>query len=802
MSVRLTGMASGLDTDSIVEELVSAYALKVENYEKEKTTLEWTDDAWKDVNSDIYSFYTSQLGTMRYQSSYTMQATTVSDTTKATATSSGSAVNGTQTLNIYSLAKSGYLTGAQLTNATSSASTMTKLAGEEIGTGTISIKVGEETYSFEADGDTTISELVALINDNTDGITATYDSTNKRIFISSDETGADYDFTMVGADTNGTKILQAAGINVSTSATQAYYAEWTDLDTDGDGSVSSEEMAVKLDEILAAQTTLNDAQDAYDTASENATMWNATGTYISYLEAVSEAQTTLGMSDEDFASLKESIAALDSTSDTYDDDYDAVLTTIQDALDAAGDEETSASDVLSTLYTDLTYIEEFEANSEYVAAYDEAVASGEDAATYAASKVDEYTAEMESLTDTITEAQEAYDAYSTFTGYLDEDVDLSDSDQYAAALTTLTEIANAMIENASAETSGTKVDGSDLGIVLNGAVFTSSSNTITINGLTITATALTDSDFDTTSEQTIVDSASNSTNTITITTSSDSSAVYDKIKEFFSEYNTLINGLNSLYNADSAKGYEPLTDEEKDEMSDTEIEKWETKIKDALLRRDSTLGSIINSLANAMAKSYYIKDGTAVMYDSSEGAYYYGYASDGTKNYLTDSSGNTITSSTQLDTYMSTQDGFSKYSLSSFGISTLGVLNAADNEEYAYHIDGDSDDSNTSSNTDKLLAAINSDPDTVAAFFGALFSDTYTTIGNKMSRTTLSSAYTIYNDKEIDNEIEDVEDQIDKWEEKLEELQDYWYSKFSAMETALAELQSQQSSLASLLGSA
>lgn len=43
--------------------------------------------------------------------------------------------------------------------------------------------------------------------------------------------------------------------------------------------------------------------------------------------------------------------------------------------------------------------------------------------------------------------------------------------------------------------------------------------------------------------------------------------------------------MTKLYNADSAGSYEPLTDDEKDQMSDKEIEKWETKIKDSLLRR-------------------------------------------------------------------------------------------------------------------------------------------------------------------------------------------------------------------------
>ena len=62
-----------------------------------------------------------------------------------------------------------------------------------------------------------------------------------------------------------------------------------------------------------------------------------------------------------------------------------------------------------------------------------------------------------------------------------------------------------------------------------------------------------------------------------------------RVKDFLTQYNALINEMTSFYNADSAKGYEPLTDEEKDALSDTEVEKWEQKIKDSLLRRDESL---------------------------------------------------------------------------------------------------------------------------------------------------------------------------------------------------------------------
>ena len=61
--------------------------------------------------------------------------------------------------------------------------------------------------------------------------------------------------------------------------------------------------------------------------------------------------------------------------------------------------------------------------------------------------------------------------------------------------------------------------------------------------------------------------------------------------------------------------------------------------------------------------------------------------------------------------------GDKSYSLSSFGIATLGYFNSPENETGVYHIDGDKDDSKTSANTDKLREMISNDPDTVISFF-------------------------------------------------------------------------------------
>ena len=99
-----------------------------------------------------------------------------------------------------------------------------------------------------------------------------------------------------------------------------------------------------------------------------------------------------------------------------------------------------------------------------------------------------------------------------------------------------------------------------------------------------------------------------------------------------------------------------------------------------------------------------------------------------------------------------------------------------------------------------LMNLLNSDPDTVTGFMKQITGDLYTALDNKMKSTKgLNSAYTIYNDKEMAREYSDYTDTISKWEDKLTDLEDYYYKKFAAMESALASLQSQSSSLSSLL---
>ena len=567
MPIRITGMNSGLDTEALVSELVSAYKQKGTKYEKAQTKISWKQEAWKSLSSKTYSFRTG-LDKMRFSSGYSLKTTSVSNSSKASITAGNNAVNGTQTLEVKQLAKSGYLTGGKVAKTDGSAVE----AGTTLGDlglsdeGDISVNGKQITVGKT----TTVSEFISKLNDA--GVKANFDATNQRIFVSSTASGKDADFTITSLNKNGTTALKKLGLNVASAAEKEYIA-----------------YADKTDDEL---TTL---LQKYDVDAENA---------------------------------------------------DAVIADFAKQYQNAEDDQTKKS-VLANFKT---FLQEHKDN----------------AGNY--------------------------------------------------------------------NTDAVRIYGQDAKIILNGAEFTSNGNTFSVNGLTINALAVTDKD-----------------EVLTVTTTTDNQGIYDKIKDFLSDYNDLINTMTKSYNAESSKDYDPLTDDEKDAMSESEIEKWESKGKGGVLRRDSTLSTLMSVMTGAMSKSQTING--------------------------------------------------KSYSLSTFGIKTLGIMNAEKNEQNAYHIDGDADDDTSSSNTDKLMAAIIEDSEGVTEFFKNLSNDLYENLGKQMTSTSMRSYGSFYNDKQLETEYKSYTTKISDWDKKVQDIEDSYYKKFAAMEKALATLQSQQSSLSGLLGS-
>ncbi|MCR5508958.1 MAG: flagellar filament capping protein FliD [Lachnospiraceae bacterium] len=496
MAIRITGMASGMDTEAMVQDLVKAYKTKGASYTKTQKRGELKQEAWKSLNKKIKSFNSKYVSNMKMSSYYSQKTTKVSDSTKASVVTSDGAVNGSQTLEVEELATAGYLTGGKLAKGTTADTTLKDLNPEFTG-GKITINRGEgkEPLSFDVTEDTKISDVVKHFTDA--GYNASFDETSGRLFISAKESGADNDFTL----------------------------------TDEGGALET--------------LRLVDHKDG-------------------------------------------------------------------------------------------------------------------------------------------------------------------------------------------AEDGAVKLDGQNAKIKLNGAVFESTSNTFSINGLTITAKEKTNG------------------TAISINTDTDYDAVYDKVKAFIKDYSELINEMDKLYNAPANKGYDPLTDDEKEAMSDSEITKWEDKVNESLLRRDGSLSSVSNVLKNAMLQSFDI--------------------------------------------------GGTSYSLSSFGIGTLSYFTAPDNERNAYHIDGDPDDSDTAGNPDKLKAAIAADPETVSLFFQKLATNMSDQLGKLSETSSTRSHGNFYDDKQMKLDLQKYEAQVTKWDDYVKSIEDKYYKQFAKMESAMTKLNSQQNYIAGMFG--
>jgi flagellar hook-associated protein 2 len=671
MAMRLSGLASGMDTESIISELMKVQRLKSTKIENKITTTEWKQEKWKALNTKLYSFYTGSLSKIKMQGSFNVKAAASSNDTKVSVSAGTNAPEGTHLLKVKQLASAQFVTGAKLETdkngkAVTTSTKLTDLGFDATEGTTIAVGVGDKLTTLDVGSSTTVNDFISTLKNA--GLNASYDTTQKRFFISSKESGAANAFSITTSSSESAQdrnairdfmkydTLSTTDKNTVNNGLTAY----TDtVITEGDKAT----IRTKLLEIKHKQVR-DDLKKAYITNTDN----------IAATTASERARLEAELADG--ATLDEAV------------------------LKAA---------VNSKLAADA----EIKANEEY-----SAWTSG----TAAATNVFEV---AETGLDTL------LTNYATNNG-------TTVTENNSLSLLKLDEIVkNGDGTVTSDETNIILVKASDATYIYNGAEMTSSSNNVSVNGLTFTLKGVTaglDTVGDTSDDE-----------TISLSVSSNTQEVYDMVKNFIKTYNELLTEMNDSYSAASSRGYDPLTDEEKESMSDTQIEQWEDKIKASLLRRDDTLSSLISTVRTSMSESV-------------------------------------------------TVDG-KKYSLSSFGITSANY-----SEKGKLHINGDADDSLVSAKENDLMTALTEDPDTVMKVFNELGSKLYSSLTDKMSSTTLRSALTFYNDKEMAKTVTNYKEDLTELEDKLQDMEDRYYKQFAAMETAMSKMNSQSSSLASMLG--
>lgn len=263
-------------------------------------------------------------------------------------------------------------------------------------------------------------------------------------------------------------------------------------------------------------------------------------------------------------------------------------------------------------------------------------------------------------------------------------------------------------------------NGEDAELIIEDIPVTKSSNTFTIDGITYTL-------------------KDESEEAISFTVEQDIESTVDKISTFVDAYNELVGTLQDMIDEDVYRDYDPLTDDQKAEMSETEIEQWEEKAKSGLLSNNSGIESLLTTVRRAL-------------YTTVEGA---------------------------------------GMSLSDIGLTTGTYTDGA----------------KITLDEDKLRTALENNPDAVTSLFTQTSSsdDSSTKFSESGFVARVSNALLNYTEQATDvslttlqDEISDSEDRADTLEDRLYERSEALYLKFSAMEAALATLNSQSSWLSSL----
>ncbi|MBB6732253.1 flagellar filament capping protein FliD [Cohnella zeiphila] len=286
--------------------------------------------------------------------------------------------------------------------------------------------------------------------------------------------------------------------------------------------------------------------------------------------------------------------------------------------------------------------------------------------------------------------------------------------------------------------SSNTASGTDAEVVIDGTTSHRSSNSFTVDDISYTLVS------------------ADPSKTITVNSTQDTDAIFNSIKSFVDAYNTTMTLVKTRVNEAVDKNYPPLTDDQRKDMSDSDIQLWEAKAKVGVLHSDSILNSIASSLRNVTSASV-------------------------------------STVSTDFN------------ALYKIGITTMSYSSGYDVTTA----------SNLQIDETKLRAAIQKDPDSVIKLFSSQPSDSsnaktgiaqqmYNQVNDAISQLVtkaggLSSAQDAITST-LGKQLHDLENDIDDFQDKLNTKEDNYYKQFAAMEDAVGKGNSTLSWLQSTFG--
>ncbi len=278
--------------------------------------------------------------------------------------------------------------------------------------------------------------------------------------------------------------------------------------------------------------------------------------------------------------------------------------------------------------------------------------------------------------------------------------------------------------------------GKDAKAIIDGYEVTRSSNSFTVDGISYKLNKTFNEELEADRGK-ILNPEDATSEGITFEVSRDTDKAVDMIKGFVEGYNKLVLSLTSMLEEKPNSDYSPLTDEERDSLSESQIEKWDTESKKGLLYRDSNLSGLLNNMRNAFFQEI---EGTGL------------------------------------------------------SMAEIGIAPGASVVDGVYM----GTQSDIQIDEEKLRKALEENPDRVAQMFmggTALKDDSMASAGLGNRLIKLANGYRNESSEiqsaALDYEIDKLDDRMESMKERMTAQEEALYKKYAAMETALSKLQSQ-----------
>ena len=559
----LSGLASGVDTESMVKSMLSGIQTKIDQQNQKKTQLEWKQDAYRDVISKINSFQSKYLdisssNSLRLTSTYA-KMTTESSSSAVKIISASSDAAEEMDIQVAQLATATKVQTGRIGQGSIQMENLTDSLSSYFSTPTqnITFKMGEETIDInlvddankDDEGNYSIDKMVENINHRLEGKGISLSLDEGKIKVQADE--GDYDIE-IGGSANALSTLGLKATTLKSDNSYTYESK-----TEADASKLSAEPPA------SAKVTFT-----LDGKSKEITITN-------------------GTEEEVMQSLRDGLKSAFGNNVTVDENGNISARNGQ-TLSVSGDSDAIGIEAgACTRLTTSTKLGSLGiANDDY-----SFTVNGKEFTFTADSTIADVIKQVNSsdagVKMTYNSLSDSFTLESTQTG---EGFDINVSGGFADRFF-----------SGAATTQGTNAI-----VNIDGVTVERMSNNITANGISFQAKAVTGNYFENGVLQTgengkLVAAAGTEDKAATLTASKNTDEIVKTIKSFVEDYNTLIEDLNKLtHESKSYKDYKPLTDDQKDEMSESEIKKWEEKSKTGLLSGDSDINNFLTNMRKVL----------------------------------------------------------------------------------------------------------------------------------------------------------------------------------------------------------